>query len=75
MRVRTLAGIPTGIPPLVVSHVRAHQASFEWGEPEVAHGPIETYVLQVYQWHGQRGPKKPAPPPNRNVVSGFYAEF
>ena len=47
MRVKTLAGIPTGIPPLVVSHVRAHQASFAWGEPEVAHGPIETYVLQV----------------------------
>ena len=47
VRVRTLAGIPTGIPPLLVSHVRAHQASFEWGEPAVAHGPIETYVLQV----------------------------
>lgn len=47
VRVQTLAGIPTGIPPLEVSNIRAHQASFSWGKPEVAHGPIETYVLQV----------------------------
>ena len=47
VRIRTLSGIPTGVPPLLVSNVRAHQANFEWGEPAVAHGPIETYVLQV----------------------------
>nr|XP_018671138.2 usherin isoform X1 [Ciona intestinalis] len=46
LRVRTLAGVPTGIPPLSVSRVRARRAIFEWGEPAVAHGPIETYVLQ-----------------------------
>jgi len=48
LRVRTLAGIPTGIPPLTVSNVLAHEATFTWNEPEVAHGPIKTYVLQVW---------------------------
>ncbi|XP_076812806.1 usherin-like isoform X3 [Clavelina lepadiformis] len=46
LRVQTLAGIPTGVPPLKVSNIRAHKATFSWREPEVAHGPIETYVLQ-----------------------------
>uniref|UniRef100_H2YEQ8 Usherin n=1 Tax=Ciona savignyi TaxID=51511 RepID=H2YEQ8_CIOSA len=46
LRVQSLAGIPTGIPPLSVSRVRARTALFEWAEPDVAHGPIETYVLQ-----------------------------
>ena len=46
-QVRTLAGIPTGMPPLIVSEVRSKEGKFEWKAPEVAHGPIETYVLQV----------------------------
>ena len=46
-KVRTLAGIPTGMPSLLVSDVTNKMGVFEWGEPEVAHGPIETYVLQV----------------------------
>lgn len=46
-KVRTLAGVPTGIPPLLVTNMKSRQGTFEWGEPVVAHGPIETYVLQV----------------------------
>lgn len=47
VRVKTLAGIPTSIPPLIVRDVTAHSATFEWKEPSVAFGPIERYVLQV----------------------------
>lgn len=46
-RFKTESGIPTGVPPLEVSDIKSTEATFKWKEPDVAHGPIEKYVLQV----------------------------
>ncbi|XP_077967518.1 usherin-like isoform X1 [Styela clava] len=55
---RTIAGIPTGVPPLTVKNVRSTSAVFSWQEPSVAHGPIERYVLQSLDTEDFRHPEE-----------------